>query len=449
MASKDPLTPIREGLPLSRRQQLSLIVSMSVPCVLSMMSIFVMEAIDASMLGHLSTNASASVGLVATPTWFFFGMVSAASLGFNVQIAEMLGAKKNRLARGLFKMALLSTLVFALVLSAAGTAMAPFLPHWLGGNEAICGDASLYFSIFVLSVPFLQITSLATGTLQSSGNAVLAGGINIAMCALDVLFNYLFIFVFGWGVAGAAAGTAFSEFLAAGTSLFFIGWRLPALALRARERFLFEKRRLWRALKISFPVAVESLGMNSAYIAMIMIVAPLGTLAIASNSFGITIESFCFMPGYGIAQTATAIMGVCIGARRKDLARSLAWCSVGLGVAIMTVTGVVVYCFAPWLIAILSPDTEVQALGTAILRIEAFAEPLFAASIIAAGAMRGWGETLGPAAINFSTMWILRIPLALALVGEWGLKGVWTAMALELCVRGIAQLIKLTRSKKV
>ncbi len=443
----DPLMPIREGLSLSRWQQLLLIVRMSVPCVLSMLSVFVMEAVDASMLGHLSTNASASVGLVAIPTWFFYGMISAVSLGFNVQIAQALGAKKNALARGLFKLALAGTQIFALTLTLLGLAVAPFLPEWLGGNAEILGDATVYFLIFVLSVPLLQITSLATGTLQSNGNAVLAGTLNIVMCVLNVLFNFLFIFVWGWGVAGAAFGTALAELVAAGTALFFIWGRLPTLALRARERFLFEKRRLWRAVKISAPVAFESLCMNSAYIAMIVIVAPLGSVAIASNSFGITIESFCFMPGYGLAQTATAIIGVCIGAKRVRLAQNLGWICVALGVGLMSFSGVLVYFFAPWLISLLSPDKAVQALGTEILRIEAFAEPLYAASIIAVGVMRGWGKTLVPAVINFASMWIVRIPLAIALVGSMGLRGVWIAMAVELCVRGLAQLGNLKLSK--
>ena len=98
-----------------------------------------------------------------------------------------------------------------------------------------------------------------------------------------------------------------------------------------------------------------------------------------------------------------------------------------------------------YMIGFLSPDPAVVALGTAVLRIEAFAEPMFAASMVVSGALRGVGDTLVPAIFNFCSMWLVRVPLSALLAPGFGLHGVWFAMALELTIRGILFLIRLAR----
>ena len=95
--------------------------------------------------------------------------------------------------------------------------------------------------------------------------------------------------------------------------------------------------------------------------------------------------------------------------------------------------------------AVASPDPAVQALGTKVLRIEVFAEPMYAASIVASGALRGAGDTMIPSILNFISLWFVRIPLSWILAKPFGLTGVWIAMCLELICRGILMLIRLLK----
>jgi len=99
------------------------------------------------------------------------------------------------------------------------------------------------------------------------------------------------------------------------------------------------------------------------------------------------------------------------------------------------------------MMSILTPVEEIRALGIQSLRIEAFAEPMFAASIVVYCVCVGAGDTLKPALINLFSMWCVRLSLAALLAPEYGLKGVWTAMALELTFRGILFLVRLFRGK--
>lgn len=187
--------------------------------------------------------------------------------------------------------------------------------------------------------------------------------------------------------------------------------------------------------------------MGFSYVTFTKIVAPLGTIALAAHSFSITAESVCYMPGYGIGHAATTIVGQSLGAGRKDITKKLSWFATGLGVGIMTLMGVLLYIFAPDMIGMLSPDPGIRELGTAVLRIEAFAEPMYAASIVAAGVFRGAGKTLTSSVLNLVSVWLIRIPLAAFLAPMFGLSGVWIAMCTELIVRGSLFLIWLKRWK--
>ena len=149
------------------------------------------------------------------------------------------------------------------------------------------------------------------------------------------------------------------------------------------------------------------------------------------------------MPGYGISEAATTLVGQSLGAHRKDLMRSFAWISVSLGMAVMALMGVFMWVFAPEMMHIVSTDMEVVQLGTEVLRIEAWAEPMFAASIVAYGAFVGSGKTLVPSVMNLASIWVVRLTLALLLAPTMGLHGVWIAMCVELCWRGAAFLFRL------
>lgn len=174
-----------------------------------------------------------------------------------------------------------------------------------------------------------------------------------------------------------------------------------------------------------------------------MIVAPLGTIAIAAHSLAITVESLCYMPGYGIAEAATTLVGQGIGAGQRLLTRSFAYLSVGLGVLVMTFMGGMMYLFAPQLMVLMTPVELIQEVGTVCLRIEAFAEPMFAAAIVCNGVFIGAGDTLRPAMMSLASMWGVRLTLAALLAVSHGLPGVWTAMAIELTFRGLIFLTRL------
>ena len=457
------LKMVQDGLPMTLGQQLSLTVQLSIPAIISQLSSILMQFIDASMVGSLGAEASASIGLVSTTTWLFAGISVACATGFYVQVSHLLGSKDTVNARSVLRQSMVMTMIFSIIVSVIGCAISWPLPRWLGGEEAIRHDASMYFFIFILSLPAMQMNMLASGMLRSSGNMVTPSLLNIVMCLLDVFFNFFLIFptrtisVFGaempvygagLGVTGAAIGTALATVIVAALLLYSLCVKSPELNLvQEKGSFRPTKQCFKNAVGIALPMGCERVIMCGAQIMSTVIVAPLGTVAIAANSFAITAESLCYMPGHGVSNAATTLVGQSIGARRRDLTWRFAHISVLMGMAVMTVMGIVMYAAAPGMMGIMTPDLAVQELGAKVLRIEAFAEPMYAASIVVYGVFVGVGDTLVPSIMNLASIWAVRLTLAAALAPEYGLTGVWIAMCIELCFRGIIFLIRLYRKK--
>lgn len=456
----DLLSYIREGRAMTRSEKLRLIVSLSIPSILAQISATVMFFIDASMVGHLGAKASASIGLVETTGWLMGGLAMAASMGFSVQVAHFIGANDFEAARRVLRQSLVCCFLYGLTMSAICLAIAGPLPYWLGGSEEIAHDASVYFAIIGACGIFFQMEGLAGSMLKCSGNMKIPSMLNIGMCIMDVAFNYFFIYILDLGVIGAAMGTGVAELITAILMFYFLLWRSDMLGIfapstangRRSGELRFGKGASFRptanvvsnAFKIGAPMGLQHILMGSAQIVSTLIVAPLGTIAIAAHSLAITVESLCYMPGYGIAEAATTLVGQGIGAGQRLLTRSFANMSVALGIGVMTLMGILMWVFAPELMSFMSPVEEIIALGTDVLRIEAWAEPMFAAAIVVNGVFIGAGDTLKPAMMSLASMWGVRLTLAAMLAPRYGLRGVWTAMAIELTFRG---LIFLTRMR--
>jgi len=439
--------------------RLRLVASLSWPAIMAQLSSILMEYIDAAMVGSLGAASSASIGIVATTLWLFWGLGGALSTGFSVQVAHRVGAADYTAARDVLRQGMIAVMSLAFILAAVGFCISGPLPGWLGAGKDIHAGATHYFMIVTLSLPFCYMAYLSASMLRCAGNMMVPGLLNVAMCLLDVVFNFFLIFPdhtvwgisvpgAGLGVVGAAIGTGLSQLVVGAAMMWFMLCRSSQLNFKGERLSLrLSAPVLRRAVTISLPIAAERIMMCGAQIITTVIVAPLGTAAIAANAFGITAESLCYMPGYGISDAATTLVGQSIGAGRRDLARSFGKITIWLGVGVMTLMGAVMWMCAPVMMCMFTPDMVVRDLGVEALRIEAFAEPMFAAAIVAYGVMVGAGYTLVPACINLVSIWVARLSLAAVLAPVMGLNGVWLAMCIELCIRGISFLIAFSRGR--
>ena len=453
---------MRQGRDIPLRDTAGVVLALSIPSILEQLVVTAMEYIDAAMVGHIGAEATAAIGIVSSSTWLLHGILVGLYNAFAIQIAQYLGADRQADARGVLRQAMLFNLAAGLAAAAFGVGISGHLPGWLGADVSLQANASAYFAIWSAALPFTMAMGMDTAMLRATGDALTPGLISVLVCALDVVFNFFLInptrqiVLFGqsvtvWGaglaVPGAALGTAFSNVVGGGLALAILLLREGPLCIRKPGSWKITRaclRNLWR---VGVPLAAERAALSSAQVLQVRIVSQLGTVAIAANSLGVSAEGLCYMAGYGIQDAAIALIGQAVGAHRRDMAKRFAWLCTAMGMGIMALSGVGLWLFAPALMGIFTADAAVIALGARVLRIEAFAEPMFGASIVASGAMQGAGDSTGCFVLNLVSMWGIRLTLAFLLAPRFGLVGVWGAMCFELCVRGTLFLLRLARGR--
>ena len=414
------------------------------------------------MVGSLGSAAPAAIGIVSSSIWLLDGVIFAMFNGFSVLIAQSVGADDEKRSESIFLHGLIFNFLFSLLIAVIAVLTSGPLPYWLGAEEAIAGDASRYFLITCAVLPITRCGYYCGAAIQATGNMKIPAILESTACILDIIFNCFLIYPSGektilglhlnlpgadLGVSGAAFGTALSEFVITIIMVYIAVRKTPYIRLHLRNKVKFHFPIIKQAVKIAAPAAGQQIAISGAMVMTTRIIAPLGTVAVAANSFAITAESICYMPGFGLQGAAATLVGQSIGAQKNTQAKSFAWITTFMGIIIMSLLGILMYFLCPYIFRFLTPDPAVQELGVQVLRIELFAEPFYGASIVAAGALRGAGDTLVPSILSFASIWGVRVTLAFLLVGSYGLRGAWIAMAIELFVRGVLFLSRLKFGK--
>ena len=449
-----------EDIPLSQTAQV--VLALSLPSILQQMVVTAMEYIDAAMVGHIGAEATAAIGIVSSSTWLLHGVLVGLYTAFSIQIAQYLGADRQEDARGVLRQSMLFNLILGLGAAAFGIGISRFLPGCLGADPSLQANASAYFAIWSAALPFTMAMGMYTAQLRATGDALTPGLISVLVCVLDIVFNFFLInpsrtlVLFGrtvtvWGaglgVPGAALGTALSDVVGGLLALAILLLRDGPLCIRRPGSWKITRSCLMNLWRVGAPLAAERAALSSAQVVLVRIVSGLGTVAIAANSLGVSAEGLCYMAGYGIQDASIALIGQAVGANRRDMSKRFAWLCTLMGMGIMALSGAGLWLFAPALMGIFTADAAVIALGARVLRIEAFAEPMFGASIVASGAMQGAGDSTACFVLNLVSMWGIRLTLASLLAPRFGLVGVWGAMCCELCIRGLLFLVRLARGK--
>lgn len=446
----------------SLKATLSAILFLSWPAVVEQVMITLVQYIDTAMVGSLGSSATAAVGLTASTTWLFGGIFGAAAVGFSVQVAQHLGAGRTQEAKSVTWQGLQFVGIFGVAIGLIGIGLSFPLPAMLGAEGPLRQEAGLYFRIIACAMPFTFGANMLSAIIRCAGDTRTPMLLNVLINLLNICLNFLFIYpsrqisLFGrelfcwgagWGVAGAAFASGLSTALVFFLFILVLFRKRSPIQIAFRERYRFEAACLKTVWRLGLPVAMERVTVSLAQIVITAVIAGIGTAAVAANHLAVTAEAVSYLPAYGIAAAATTLVGQAVGAGRKDLARRFARLVTWIGILVMTFGGALLFLFSVPLIRIFTSDPEVIDLGAQVLRIVAFAEPLFGASIVASGSLRGAGDSRVPFFISLGTMWGVRITLSLLLANTLGLPGVWLAMAAELCVRGFVFMVRLYRGR--
>ena len=423
------------------RTMLAAIFTLAWPTMLEQLTQTAVQYIDTAMVGSLGTAATAAVGATSTVNWMIGSVVSAVGVGFLAFIARQFGAGRPDRARQASAQACLAALVLGTLLTVLTLAAAGQVPVWMQVDPGIRDMASRYFRILYLPMLFRTASILFGMVLRSAGDSRTPMRVGLVVNGLNVTLNFLLIYPArtvslagltvripgaGLGVEGAAWASA-AAFVYGGIALSIALWRHPAVSPRGC-RFRPDREVLRACGRVALPNLGQRLATTLGYVVFASMINSLGGVSTAAHTVANTVESLFYIPGYGMQIAAATLSGNAYGARDHDRLKRLGGTVIRLELALMIVSGSLLFLFAEPLVRIFSSDENVVRLGTTVLRMVAVSEPFYGIPIVVEGLMQGVGRTVAPFVYNVAGMWAVRIAgtficircFGLGLVAAWG-----------------------------
>jgi len=341
--------------------------------------------------------------------------------------------------------AILLVILFGLLITALALSLAKFIPIWMGTEENVRPNASKYF--FIISIPLLfRSSSLILGsciraTLDTKSPMI----VNLIANAINMLLDYLLIYVADLQVTGAAIATAIS-FTISGILMFFVFKHKKEFNLQWNS-LKVDKGLLQEITKIAVPAAGTQITSCMGYIVFAGLVSGMGTSIFAAHSIAINAETIFYIPGYALSSATSAMIGVAFGEKNNRRLKKIMRLSTFFTIGIMIISGIILYLCAYPLMRVFTSSINAAELGAKMLRIVAFTEPFFGLMIAMQGIFYGLGRTVNVFIIETFGMWGVRIVFTILCVKLWhtGLTEVWYCMISDniskACLLAIAMLI--------
>ncbi|ALA58878.1 MATE family efflux transporter [Nitrospira moscoviensis] len=386
------------------------------------------------LVGGLGAAPIAAVGLGQLLAFIATTLVSGLSVGANVIVAQLWGARRHRDVGEAARHFLGLSILVSLAVAVLGMTLNDLAMRGLGAESGVIELALPYSTLIFLVMPFTVLIQVLSSILQGTGDTRTPMYGMILVNLLHVLIAYPLIYG-RWGLpAMGVKGAAVAVGLAEATGVAYLMMRCGRLfkpSIRLRGDLL---RMLW---DVGAPVSGERIVQQAGILIYTKLVLLYGTISYAAHQVGLSIESLSFLPGYGFAIAAATMVGQSIGAGKYTRAKLENWEANRLAIYIMASMGIVFFFFPYVLLRAFTTDEAVIELGTVFLKIVALLQIPLALTMVLAGSLRGAGDTRFIMSATMVGMWGVRVPIALvvALWMEWSVFYVWSAMIADWTVR--------------
>jgi putative MATE family efflux protein len=394
--------------------------------------------IDMLMVGLLSVSALAAVGTSMQLLMVVNVVVSLYVVGGNAVTARLIGSGRRRRAYALLFTLGILALLLSLPFTLAGFFYAGDFYRWLGTEGDVVHSGGIYFGALSVGFPLIFLDALFYNQLSAAGDTKSSLYIKLASAGVNALLDYLMIFGH-WGLpAMGIAGAAYATVAAYGLNIL-----LYLLLLRRRDAKLNIVPRLnlpdlKRAVNIGRHTVVERSITVSSFMLFIWVIASYGTEALAGYQVGLRIEGLAFMPGFGFAVAAMAIVGQQLGAKRPEEAYEGGLYSMKVAAGFMGLLGLVMVVWPEPFVRMFTREPATVEQASLYLRLVGISQVPLAVTFVLSAVLRGAGDTRTPLRVNIAALWLLRvIPSYIAMKLGFGIMAVYIIMTAETFVKGI------------
>lgn len=437
-----------ETKPFNAPEQLNLtsgspwrnIWQMSWPMVLIMLFNFVVMFVDVYVAGLISPAVQAAVGFVSQIYFLVIILANAISIGTVAIVSRAIGANDFPDALSVAK----QSLVFGASVAAALTIIVALfcrdIVEFAGFPAETQEIAADFLRIFGFALGPNYLLLIANAVFRASGEPLKPLLTMFLVAVINVAAVWYLVFQAEFGYRGIAIANAIA--LCAGSLITFLLFLRSRWLPLCRGPFVFAFASVRRVFSISWPSAALQIAWNAGTIILYNMLGRLGgesITALAALTSGLRIEAILFMPVFALNMAASVLMGQNLGAGNPARAQELGWKTAAAGAVCVSVPAIGIFIAADDVASLLARDASVLEETVRYLRYNMAVAPIMALSVILGGGLQGAGDTRGTMWVIIRAMWLVRLPLAAALMFWAGLgaQGVWIAMVASMVVQTV------------
>ncbi|MDQ1264152.1 MAG: hypothetical protein QG559_1153 [Campylobacterota bacterium] len=390
------------------------------------------------MVGMVSVSALAAVGMSMQFMMIINVLMTLYVVGGNALISRFIGQGRRRRASALLYSLGILAVVLSIFVSIGGYMGSETFYALMGAKEDVVREGTLYFKIISLGIVFIFVDTLLYNALSAAGDTKNSLYIKLVSSAINAFLNYVLIFGhYGFdamGIEGAAYATVISY-------VFNVAAYYLLLKKRDSKLYILPIMRIEdikRAISVGWSAALDRGVSSFSFLLFVSIIAAYGTAELAGYQVGLRIEGIAFMPGFGFAIAASALVGQSLGARDKDRAYKMGIISARVAYIFMGSVGAVLILFPEFLVGFFTKDAQTLAVASYYLILVGLAQIPLAIMFVYSAALRGAGATKTTLKVNILSLWIFRvIPSYIAYKLGYGIVAIFIIMNVETLIKGV------------
>lgn len=422
------------------KEKLTAILLLAIPAMIENILQTVVGFVDTLFVARLGLVEVTAVGIANAVLAVYMAIFMAIGVGASSLIARNIGAGHMGKAKAIAKQSTILAIIIGMIFGLISLFLSESLLQIMGAESEVIAEGAVYLRIVGIPSVFISLMIILGSILRSAGDTRRPMNVALWMNALHIALDYILIFGLGswmgWGVAGAAWATVIVRILGTFALYYYIKKSIVSFSLFDSNdaKSLFSS-----IIKLSIPAAIERLIMRFGQVLYFGLIVYIGTETFAAHTIAGNIETFSYMPGYGLAIAATTLVGQHIGAGKLKEAYHYGILTTGIAVIFMSFIGLIMFFIAPWMATWFTTDEDAILMVTTALRIDAFAQPALAIGLVLAGALQGAGDTKSPMYSTAIGMWLIRVVgiYILGIYFHMGIAGIWIAIALDILIRSI------------
>lgn len=408
---------------------------------------------DTIMISSLGESAVSGVSLVDMLNVLMINIFAALATGGAVICAYELGKIKKLMeqdtsvkndfpgARSAAKQLLIVLLVASILVAGLALFFRVGLLRLCFGaiEDDVMSNALTYFVISAISYPFIAIYNGLAALFRTMGNSKITMIASFFMNLLNICGNALFIYVFNWGVAGAAWSTTISRFLGMLLLFVIISNKNHEIYINLREKFRLDFHIMKKFLGIGIPGSLENSVFQLGRILVISMIAGFGTAQVAANAVANNLDSLGCIPGQALGLAVVTVVGQCIGAGDYDSARQYEQKLLKFAYISMSVVNILILVSLPLSLKLYNLTKETLELAAILVILhDGFAMIFWPTAFVLPNALRAAQDVRFTMVVSIFSMIAFRIFFSWVIGVRFGMGiiGVWIAMIIDWVFRG-------------